>query len=38
MYDGAVRRELAGHEITERALVSSALNVDDGEAAEASLG
>ncbi|WP_257170307.1 sugar ABC transporter ATP-binding protein [Bradyrhizobium sp. SRS-191] len=37
MYDGAVRRELAGAEITERALVSSALNVDDGELAEASL-
>ncbi|NPV25247.1 sugar ABC transporter ATP-binding protein [Bradyrhizobium aeschynomenes] len=36
MYDGAIRRELAGAEITERALVSSALNVDDGEPAEAS--
>ncbi|CAL78515.1 putative sugar ABC transporter, ATP-binding protein; putative ribose ABC transporter rbsA-like [Bradyrhizobium sp. ORS 278] len=36
MYDGAVRRELAGAEITERALVSSALNVDDGEPAKAS--
>ncbi|NPU68290.1 sugar ABC transporter ATP-binding protein [Bradyrhizobium sp. 83012] len=36
MYDGAIRRELAGAEITERALVSSALNVDDGERAEAS--
>ncbi|MGJ4949796.1 sugar ABC transporter ATP-binding protein [Bradyrhizobium sp. HKCCYLS20291] len=38
MYDGAVRRELAGADITERALVSSALNVDDSERAEASLG
>src|SRR5262245_23486800 len=28
MYDGAVRRELRGDEITERALVSSALNID----------
>ncbi|MGJ4961045.1 sugar ABC transporter ATP-binding protein [Bradyrhizobium sp. HKCCYLRH3061] len=37
MYDGAIRRELAGAEITERALVSSALNVDEGERAEASL-
>jgi len=37
MYDGAVRRELAGAEITERALISSALNVED-EPAEASLG
>jgi ribose transport system ATP-binding protein len=27
LYDGAVRRELVGAEITERALVSSALNV-----------
>ncbi|CCD93528.1 putative sugar ABC transporter, ATP-binding protein; ribose ABC transporter rbsA-like [Bradyrhizobium sp. ORS 375] len=36
MYDGAVRRELTGAEITERALVSSALNVDDGEPAKAS--
>jgi ribose transport system ATP-binding protein len=30
MYDGAVRRELRGDEITERALVSSALNIDAG--------
>jgi ribose transport system ATP-binding protein len=29
MYDGAVTRELKGVEITERALVSSALNVQD---------
>jgi len=27
MYDGAIKRELAGAEITERALVSSALNI-----------
>ena len=27
MYDGAIRRELAGAEITEHALVSSALNI-----------
>jgi len=27
MYDGAIRRELIGPEITERALVSSALNI-----------
>jgi ribose transport system ATP-binding protein len=33
MYDGAIRRELAGDDITERALVSSALNVHDTEAA-----
>ncbi|HEY6086282.1 MAG TPA: sugar ABC transporter ATP-binding protein [Burkholderiaceae bacterium] len=30
MYDGAVKRELAGAEITERALISSALNLGDG--------
>jgi ribose transport system ATP-binding protein len=35
MYDGAVTRELRGAEITERALVSSALNVQD--AAQATL-
>jgi ribose transport system ATP-binding protein len=28
IYDGAVRRELVGNEITERALVGSALNVE----------
>jgi ribose transport system ATP-binding protein len=28
MYDGAIRRELVGAEITEHALVSSALNID----------
>jgi ribose transport system ATP-binding protein len=27
MYDGAIRRELVGAEITEHALVSSALNI-----------
>ena len=27
MYDGAIKRELVGNEITERALVSSALNI-----------
>jgi ribose transport system ATP-binding protein len=38
MYDGAVRRELIGAEITERALVSSALNIGveaNGRAAQA---
>ena len=29
MYDGRVRRELAGAEITEHALISSALNIGD---------
>jgi ribose transport system ATP-binding protein len=29
-YDGAVRRELSGAEITERALIGSALNIDSG--------
>ena len=28
MYDGAIKRELAGDEITERALISSALNIE----------
>jgi ribose transport system ATP-binding protein len=32
LYDGAVRRELAGEEITERALVASALAIGDGAA------
>ena len=27
LYDGAVKRELAGPEITERALIASALNI-----------
>ena len=30
MYDGAIKRELAGAEITERALVGSALNIGGG--------
>ena len=33
LYDGAVKRELAGREITERALVASALDITDGVAA-----
>ncbi|HVZ13496.1 MAG TPA: sugar ABC transporter ATP-binding protein [Bauldia sp.] len=32
LYDGAVRRELVGAEITERALIASALNIQTGEA------
>jgi ribose transport system ATP-binding protein len=28
MYDGAIKRELVGEHITERALISSALNID----------
>jgi ribose transport system ATP-binding protein len=31
LYDGAIRRELAGAEITERALIASALNVGSEE-------
>ena len=31
IYDGAVKRELVGAEITERALVASALNIQGGE-------
>jgi ribose transport system ATP-binding protein len=31
MYDGAIKRELAGAEITERALIASALNIDAGD-------
>jgi ribose transport system ATP-binding protein len=30
MYDGAVRRTLVGNEITERALIGSALNIESG--------
>ncbi len=30
MYDGAVRRTLVGEEITERALIASALNIEAG--------
>ena len=33
LYDGAVKRELVGAEITERALIASALNIQGGEAA-----
>ena len=33
LYDGAVRRELVGAEITEHALIASALNIHDGQAA-----
>jgi ribose transport system ATP-binding protein len=29
MYDGAIKRELIGDEITERALIGSALNIGD---------
>jgi len=32
LYDGLVRRELVGAEITERALIASALNIETGEA------
>ncbi|MGE3308310.1 MAG: sugar ABC transporter ATP-binding protein [Rhizobiaceae bacterium] len=35
MYDGGVRRELRGAEITEHALISSALNIAPGEQARA---
>src|SRR5262249_6260867 len=34
LYDGAIRRELAGDEITERALIASALNIQPGEAGQ----
>ena len=33
LYDGKVKRELVGAEITERALIASALNIDMAEAA-----
>jgi ribose transport system ATP-binding protein len=33
MYDGAVKSELAGVEITERALIGSALNIQSTEGA-----
>jgi ribose transport system ATP-binding protein len=33
LYDGALKRELAGAEITERALIGSALNIDAAPAA-----
>jgi len=29
LYDGAIKRELVGDEITEKALIASALNIDD---------
>jgi ribose transport system ATP-binding protein len=32
LYDGAIQRELAGDEITEHALIASALNIETGEA------
>jgi ribose transport system ATP-binding protein len=32
LYDGAIKRELVGAEITERALIASALNIQNGEA------
>ncbi len=32
LYDGAIRRELVGSEITEHALIASALNITEGEA------
>ena len=33
LYDGAVKRELVGAEITERALIASALNIEGDETA-----
>ncbi len=33
LYNGAIRRELAGPEITERALIASALNISSEDAA-----
>ncbi len=36
LYDGAVRRELVGEEITEHALISSALNIETQPTARAS--
>lgn len=33
LYDGAIKRELAGEEITEHALIASALNIHPAEAA-----
>ena len=32
LYDGAVKRELVGPEVTEHALIASALNIDHQEA------
>ncbi len=34
LYDGAIKRELVGEEITEHALIASALNIDPAEAAK----
>jgi ribose transport system ATP-binding protein len=34
LYDGAVKRELAGDEITEKALIASALNIEVDNAAK----
>ena len=31
LYDGAIKRELAGNDITERALIATALNIKGGE-------
>jgi ribose transport system ATP-binding protein len=33
MYDGRIVRELAGDEITERAIIAGALNIEDEAAA-----
>ena len=33
LYDGAIKRELAGAAITEKALIASALNIEMGESA-----
>jgi ribose transport system ATP-binding protein len=38
MYDGAIKRTLVGPEITERALIASALNLDVVEAGSAPVG
>jgi ribose transport system ATP-binding protein len=35
MYDGAVQRTLAGADLTEHALIASALNLADGGAGRA---
>jgi ribose transport system ATP-binding protein len=37
LYDGAIKRELAGPEITERALIASALNISSEDAAAGAL-
>jgi len=34
LYDGAIKRELVGPEITEHALIASALNINEGTAAQ----